>query len=63
MADGYPPARNPRPGMGIMNEAENGQDDLKQVVAANITASTPRLYYRRRAARKRSALFAALEGD
>lgn len=46
-----------------MNEAENGHYDLKQVVVANITASTPRLYFRRRAARKRSALFAALEGD
>jgi hypothetical protein len=63
MADSHPLLETPRLGSVIMNEAENGQDDLKQVVVAFITASTTCVYCRRRATRKRSALFAALEGD
>lgn len=63
MADSRSLLKTPRLGTEIMNEAENGQDDLKQVVVAIITASIQRVYYRRRATRKRSALFAALEGN
>src|SRR5215469_12029547 len=45
----------------IVNEAEDGQDDLMQDFVAFITSFTARLYGRRRASRKKTQLLAALE--
>ena len=47
----------------IVNEAEEGQEDLMQDFVAIITSFTARLYGRRRASRKKTALLAALEAD
>lgn len=44
----------------IVNEAENGQEDLMQDLVAIITSFTARLYGRRRASRKKTALLAVL---
>jgi putative resolvase len=45
----------------IVNEAEEGQEDLLQDFVAIITSFTARLYGRRRASRKTTQLLAALE--
>ena len=45
----------------IVNEADNGHDDLMQDLVAIITSFTARLYGRRRASRKKTQLLAALE--
>ena len=45
----------------IVNEAEEGQEDLMQDFVAIITSFTARLYGRRRASRKKTQLLAALE--
>lgn len=45
----------------IVNEAEEGQEDLMQDFVALITSFTARLYGRRRASRKKTQLLAALE--
>jgi putative resolvase len=45
----------------IINEAEEGQEDLMQDFVAIITSFTARLYGRRRASRKKTQLLAALE--
>jgi putative resolvase len=45
----------------IVNEAEEGQEDLLQDFVALITSFTARLYGRRRASRKKTQLLAALE--
>ena len=45
----------------ILNEAEEGQDDLMQDFVAIITSFCARLYGRRRASRKKTQLLAALE--
>src|SRR5262249_45236755 len=45
----------------IVNEAENGQEDLMQDFVAIITSFTARLYGRRQASRKKTQLLAALE--
>lgn len=45
----------------IVNEAEDGQDDLMQDFVAIITSFTARLYGRRRASRKKTALLAVLQ--
>ncbi len=45
----------------ILNEAEEGQDDLMQDFVAIITSFCARLYGRRRASRKTTQLLAALE--
>ena len=47
----------------IVNEAEEGQEDLMQDFVAIITSFCARLYGRRRATRKKSQLLAALEVD
>lgn len=45
----------------IVNEAQEGQEDLMQDFVAIITSFTARLYGRRRASRKKTQLLAALE--
>jgi putative resolvase len=45
----------------IINEAEEGQEDLMQDFVAIITSFCARLYGRRRASRKKTQLLAALE--
>ncbi len=45
----------------IVNEAENGRDDLMQDLVAIITSFTARLYGRRRATRKKTQLLAVLQ--
>jgi putative resolvase len=45
----------------IVNEAEEGHEDLLQDFVAIITSFTARLYGRRRASRKKTQLLAALE--
>jgi putative resolvase len=45
----------------VVNEAENGQEDLMQDLVAIITSFTARLYGRRRASRKKTQLLAVLE--
>jgi predicted site-specific integrase-resolvase len=45
----------------IVNEADNGQDDLMQDFVAIITSFTARLYGRRRASRKTTALLSVLQ--
>jgi putative resolvase len=47
----------------IINEAEEGQEDLMQDFVATITSFCARLYGRRRAMRKKTALLVALEED
>lgn len=47
----------------IVNEVEEGQEDLMQDFVAIITSFCARLYGRRRATRKKSHLLAALEVD
>ena len=47
----------------IVNEVEEGQEDLMQDFVAIITSFCARLYGRRRATRKKSHLLAALEAD
>lgn len=45
----------------IVNEAEEGQEDLMQDFVAIITSFTARLYGRRRASRKKTALLSVLQ--
>jgi putative resolvase len=45
----------------IVNEAEDGQDDLMQDFVAIITSFTARLYGRRRASRKKTVLLSVLQ--
>jgi putative resolvase len=45
----------------IVNEAEEGQEDLMQDFVAIITSFTARLYGRRRATRKKTALLSVLQ--
>ena len=47
----------------IVNEVDEGQEDLMQDFVAIITSFCARLYGRRRATRKKSYLLAALEAD
>lgn len=47
----------------IINEAEDGQEDLMQDFVAIITSFCARLYGRRRASRKKTQLLAALEAN
>src|ERR1051326_5430297 len=47
----------------IVNEVEEGQEDLMQDLVAIITSFCARLYGRRRASRKKTELLAALEGN
>jgi predicted site-specific integrase-resolvase len=47
----------------IVNEVDEGQEDLMQDFVAIITSFCVRLYGRRRAPRKKSHLLAALEAD
>src|SRR5262249_16055876 len=47
----------------IVNEVDEGQEDLMQDFVAIITAFCARLYGRRRAPRKKTQLLAALEGN
>jgi predicted site-specific integrase-resolvase len=47
----------------IVNEAENGRDDLMQDLVAIITSFTARLYGRRRATRKKTQLLAVLQAE
>jgi putative resolvase len=47
----------------IVNEAENGRDDLMQDLVAIITSFTARLYGRRRATRKNRQLLAILQEE
>ncbi len=47
----------------IVNEAENGRDDLMQDLVAIITSFTARLYGQRRATRKKTQLLAVLQEE
>lgn len=47
----------------LVSEADNGQDDLMQDFVAIITSFTARLYGRRRASRKKTALLSVLAED
>jgi predicted site-specific integrase-resolvase len=47
----------------IVNEVDEGQEDLMQDFVAIITSFCARLYGRRRATRKKSSVLAALEAD
>jgi putative resolvase len=47
----------------IVNEADNGRDDLMQDLVAIITSFTARLYGRSRASRKNSQLLAVLQEE
>jgi predicted site-specific integrase-resolvase len=47
----------------IVNEADNGRDDLMQDLVSILTSFTARLYGRRRATRKQSQLLAVLQEE
>lgn len=47
----------------MVNEAEEGQEDLMRDFVAIITSFCARLYGRRRDSRKKTQLLAALEGN
>ena len=47
----------------IVNEADNGHDDLMQDLVAIITSFTVRLYGHRRATRKKTELLAVLQAE
>jgi predicted site-specific integrase-resolvase len=46
----------------MINQAQDGDDDARQDVVALITSCSARRYGRRRASRKNTPVFTALEG-